>query len=169
MILCATSLLTTHRVSGATIYTRRILFYAQLTKKYIIKRTSKPVSKLLTASCNPLSADEILSITVPINARCSSEIDARPSRSFSSSDRAPDGVRLVRWPFSKAGRGGDLGCHMTTCRPSRIRRNPLRRHLRVARLARRYGRGRRSTLHHLRKKIPRRRALLRRAKVRATR
>ena len=59
----------------------------------------------MTASCNPLSADEILSITVPINARCSSEIEARPSRIFSSSGRAPDGAGLVLWPLSKAGRG----------------------------------------------------------------
>ena len=32
---------------------------------HIISRTSKPVSRLIKASCNPLSADEILSITVP--------------------------------------------------------------------------------------------------------
>ena len=43
-------------------------------KKYIVSRTSKPVSRLIKASCNPLSADEILSIIVPINVRCSSEI-----------------------------------------------------------------------------------------------
>src|SRR3954470_13154952 len=109
MILCAPSLLTTHRVSGATIYTGRILFMRNCQKAYIISRTLKPVSKLLTASCNPLSADEILSITVPINARCSSEIDARPSRSFSSSDRARDGARLVLRPFSKAGHGEPWG------------------------------------------------------------
>lgn len=84
---------------------------ATVQKGYIISRTSKPISKLLTASCNLLSADEILSITVPINARCSSEIDARPSRSFSSSDRALDGARLVRWPFSKAGHGGLRGAY----------------------------------------------------------
>ena len=79
-------------------------FICGTARGYIILRTSKPVSKLLTASCNPLSTDEILSITVPMNARCSSEIDAHPSRFFSSSDRAPDGAGLVPWPLSKAGR-----------------------------------------------------------------
>src|SRR4051812_15195408 len=72
-------------------------------KRYIISRTSKPVSKLLTTSCNPLSADEILSITVPINVRCYSEIDAFPSKSLGTSDRAPDDAGLIRSPFSKAG------------------------------------------------------------------
>ena len=74
---------------------RAHLVYAQLTKKYIIKRTSKPVNKLLTASCNLLSAKEILPITVPINARRSFEIEARPSRIISSSDCASDGAGLV--------------------------------------------------------------------------
>src|SRR3954467_5615228 len=109
MILCAPSLLTTHRVSGATIYTGRVSFMCDCQKVYTISRTSKPVSKLLMASCNPLSADEILSITVPINARCSSDIEARPSRFFSSSDRAPDGAGLVPWPLTKAGRGEPWG------------------------------------------------------------
>ena len=45
---------------------------------YIILRTSKPVSRLIKASCNPLSADEILSITVFISTRCSSQMAARP-------------------------------------------------------------------------------------------
>ena len=109
MILCVPSLLTTHRVSGATIYTGRILFMRNCQKGCVISCTSKPVSKLLTASCNPLSANKMLSITAHINARCSSEIDARPSRSFSSSDRAPDGAGLVLRPFSKAGRGEPWG------------------------------------------------------------
>ena len=61
---------------------------------YIISRTSKPVSRLIKASCNPLSADEILSITVPINVRCSSEIAACSSRSLGTSDRTPDGAGL---------------------------------------------------------------------------
>ena len=105
MILCVPSFLDNAQSLRGYYLHRAHLVYAQLTKKYIIKRTSKPVSKLLTASCNPLSADEILSITVPINARCSSEMEARPSRIFSSSDRAPDGAGLVLWPLSNAGRG----------------------------------------------------------------
>ena len=58
---------------------------------YIILRTSKPVSRLIKASCNPLSADEILSITVFISIRCSSEMAARPTNSLRTSDRTLDG------------------------------------------------------------------------------
>ena len=61
---------------------------------YIILRTSKPVSRLIKASCNPLSADEILSITVFIIIRCSSEMAARPTNSLRTFDRTLDGVRL---------------------------------------------------------------------------
>src|SRR4051812_6222818 len=107
-----------HRVSGATIYTGRILFMRNCQKMHIISRTLKPVSKLLTASCNPLSANEILSITVPINARCSSEIEARPSRFFSSSDRALDGAGFVLWPLSKAGRGEPWGAMWLPAAPA---------------------------------------------------
>ena len=53
--------------------------------------------------------------------------------------------------------------------PWRIRRNPPRRHLRVVRFTRRGGTGRRFALHHLRKKIPRRRTLSRRATIRTAR
>ena len=65
MILGTLSLSTAYQVSGATIYTGRIL-YAKLSEGISFLHTSNPVSKLLTASCNPLSADEILSITVLI-------------------------------------------------------------------------------------------------------
>ena len=61
---------------------------------YILVRTSKPVSRLIKALCNPLSADEILSITVFISTRCSSEMAARPTNSLSTSDRTPDGAGL---------------------------------------------------------------------------
>ena len=67
-------------------------------KKYIISRTSKPVSRLIKASCNPLSADGILSITVPINVRCSSEMAARSDSSLSTSDRIPDDAGLFFEP-----------------------------------------------------------------------
>ena len=50
-------------------YLHRAHFICGTVRRYIILHTSKPVSKPLTASCNPLSADEILSITVPINTR----------------------------------------------------------------------------------------------------
>ena len=73
---------------------------------YIISRTSKPVSRLIKASCNPLSADEILSITVPINVQCSSEIVARSSRSLSASDRIPDGAGFFWLLSSRAGYWG---------------------------------------------------------------
>ena len=59
---------------------------------YIILRTSKPVSRLIKASCNPLSADEILSITVFISTLCSSEMAARPTNSLRTSDRTLDGA-----------------------------------------------------------------------------
>ena len=72
-------------------------------KKYIISRTSKPVSRLIKASCNLLLADEIRSITVPINVRCSSEIIALSSRSLSASDRIPDGVGFFWLLSSRAG------------------------------------------------------------------
>ena len=62
---------------------------------YILLRTSKPVSRLIKASCNPLSADEILSITVFISTRCSSEMAARPTNSLRTSDRTLDGAGLV--------------------------------------------------------------------------
>ena len=62
---------------------------------YILLRTSKPVSRLIKASCNPLSADEILSITVPISIRCASETAACPRRSFSASDRTLYGSGLL--------------------------------------------------------------------------
>ena len=61
---------------------------------HIISRTSKPVSRLIKASCNPLSVDEIFSITVPINVRCSSEMAARSNSSLRTSDRIPDGAGL---------------------------------------------------------------------------
>ena len=70
---------------------------------YIILRTSKPVSRLIKASCNPLSADEILSITVFISTRCSSEMAARPINSLRTSDRTPDGAGLFCPLSSRAG------------------------------------------------------------------
>ena len=59
---------------------------------YILLRTSKPVSRLIKALCNPLSVDEILSITVFISIRCSSEMAARPTNSLRTSDRTLDGA-----------------------------------------------------------------------------
>src|SRR4051812_22432820 len=61
---------------------------------YTTLRTSKPLSGLIKASCSPLSADEILSTTVPISVRCTSEIAACSRRSFCASGRAPDGPGL---------------------------------------------------------------------------
>ena len=70
---------------------------------YIILRTSKPISRLIKASCNPLSADEILSITVFISTRCSSEMAARPTNSLRTSDRTLDGAGLFCLLSSGAG------------------------------------------------------------------
>ena len=70
---------------------------------HIILRTSKPVSRLIKALCNLLSADEILSITVFISTRCSSEMAARPTNSLRTSDRTLDGARLVCLLSSGAG------------------------------------------------------------------
>ena len=53
-----------------------------------------PLSRLIKASCSPLSADEILSITVPISVRCASEIAACSRRFISASGRAPDSPGL---------------------------------------------------------------------------
>ena len=77
-------------------YLYRAHFICDSVKRYIFSRTSKPVSKLLAASYNPLSADELLPITVFINIQCSSETDTRSSRSLSLSDRAPEGTGLAR-------------------------------------------------------------------------
>ena len=54
-------------------------------KIHITLRTSKPLSRLIKASRNPLSADEILSTTVPIKVRCASEIAACSRRFISAS------------------------------------------------------------------------------------
>ena len=70
---------------------------------YILLRTSKPIDRLIKASCNPLSADDILSITVFISTRCSYEMAARPTNSFKTSDRTLDGVGLFCLLSSGAG------------------------------------------------------------------
>ena len=62
-----------------------------------------------------------------------------------------------------------LGGRRVTFWPWWIRRNPPSQHLRVVRLMRRGGTRRRFALHHLRKKIHRRRTLLRKATIRTTR
>ena len=76
-------------------YSYRAHLICGSTKRYTFLRTSKPVSKLLAASYNPLSADEILPITVSINILCSFEMDALLSRSFSPSAGAQEGAGLV--------------------------------------------------------------------------
>ena len=81
----------------------------QSLRGYYLLRTSKPVSRLIKASCNPLSADDILSITVFIITRCSSEMAARPTNSLRTSDRTPGGARLFRMLSSGAGHWGLLG------------------------------------------------------------
>ena len=70
---------------------------------YIILRTSKPISRLIKALCNLLSADEILSITVFISTRCSSEMAARPTNSLRTSDRTLYGAGLFCLLSSGAG------------------------------------------------------------------
>ena len=61
---------------------------------YILLRTSKPVNRLIKASCNPLSTDDILSITVFISTRCSSEMAACPTNSLRTSGRTLEGAGL---------------------------------------------------------------------------
>ena len=68
MILGMLSLSTAYQVSGATIYTGHTSC-AKLSTGMSFFAYLNPVSKLPTASCNPLSADEILLITALINAR----------------------------------------------------------------------------------------------------
>ena len=70
---------------------------------YILLRTSKPVSRLIKASCNPLSADDIISIIIFIITRCSSEMAARPTNSLKTSDRTLDGAGLFCLLSSGAG------------------------------------------------------------------
>ena len=65
-----------------------ITFTAQKNDKL---RTSKPHSRLVKASFNPLFADEILSFTVPIKERCSSEIGACRRRPVHMSGCISDG------------------------------------------------------------------------------
>ena len=79
---------------------------------YILLRTSKPISRLIKASCNLLSADKILSITVFISTRCLSKMAARPTNSLRTSDRTPDGAGLFCPLSSRAGHGelrGSMG------------------------------------------------------------
>ena len=61
---------------------------------YIISHTSKPVSRLVKSSCNPLLADEIHSSTVPIKVRCASQIAACSKRPISASGCVPYNPRL---------------------------------------------------------------------------
>src|SRR3954462_9726183 len=68
-----------HTESQGLLSTQGACYYVQLTLMFVIsKRTSRPISKVLTASFSPLFADEIFSITVCINTRCSFETEARP-------------------------------------------------------------------------------------------
>src|SRR4051812_43741794 len=91
---------------------------------------------------------------------------AEPSAPPTEHQMVPDSSHdLLRRPDTENLGGG--GRMITFCL-WQIRSNPLRRHFGVARLARRCIRRRRSALHHLRKKVPRRRALLRRVEVRTT-
>ena len=100
---------------------------------YIILRTSKPVSRLIKASCNPLSVDDILSITIFISTRCSSEMAARPTNSpehpvahqtvpdsFVCPLREPDtGSFGGRWDYLLASPDSERPSAMT------LRRHPL--------------------------------------------
>ena len=61
---------------------------------YISLRTSKPLSRLVKASSNPLLADEILSNTVPIKVRCAFDIGACSRRPVSVSGYVPDNPGL---------------------------------------------------------------------------
>src|SRR3990170_8738027 len=69
------SLQTPTRFSGATIYTQ-VHFARRSAIEDITLHTLKPLTRLMKASFNPLLADRILSTTVPIKVRCSSETDA---------------------------------------------------------------------------------------------
>ena len=63
-------------------------------RSHITLRTSKPLSRLVKASFNPLLADEILSNTIPIKAWCASEIATRSRRPVSVSGCVPDNPGL---------------------------------------------------------------------------
>ena len=64
-------------------------------------RTSKPLSRPVKASFNLLLADRILSTTVPIKVRCSSEMEAlcNVSISISGTSGFLEGAEGVRTPF----------------------------------------------------------------------
>ena len=121
---------------------------------YIILCTSKPVSRLIKVSRNPLSADEILSITVFISTRCSSEVAARPTNSLRTSDRTLDGAGLFLSALFGSRTLGASGVNGIIFWPHRTRRGPSRRHFAVARFRSGGVRRRRFALHHLWKKIP---------------
>ena len=65
------------------------------TKQEVTSRTSEPLSRLIKDSFKPLFADEILSITVPIRVRCSSEIEACQRRPVHMSGHISDGPELL--------------------------------------------------------------------------
>ena len=66
-----------------------------------MSQTSKPFSRLMKASFNPLFADEIFSITVPIKVRCSPETDAfrNMSRNISGVSGSPEAAPKAQSSF----------------------------------------------------------------------
>ena len=94
MILCLPPLDSNQSLRGYYLYRAHLACAVPSKNLYITLRTSKPLSRLVKASCNPLLADEILSTTVPIKVRCASEIAACSKRPISASGCAPDNPRL---------------------------------------------------------------------------
>ena len=66
-----------------------------------MSQTSKPFSRLMKASFNPLFVDEIFSITVPIKVCCSPEIDAfrNMSHNISGAPGSPEAAPKAQSSF----------------------------------------------------------------------
>ena len=97
MILCLPPLDSNQSLRGYYLYSAHLACAVLSKYIYITLRTSKPLSRLVKASCNPLLADEILSTTIPIKVRCASEIAACSRRPISASGHAPDSPGLFLW------------------------------------------------------------------------
>jgi len=93
MLLCSPRLDGNQSLRGFYLYKVHLAFAVQ-SNIYITLHTSKPLSRLVKASFNPLFAHEILSTTIPNQVRCASEIAACSRRPINVSGYAPNNPGL---------------------------------------------------------------------------
>ena len=93
MILCLPPLDGNQSLRGYYLY--RAHLACAVPSKIHFLHTTKPLSRLVKGSFKPLFVDEILSITVPIKARCVSEMSARSKRPISVSGSLLDNPGLL--------------------------------------------------------------------------